>query len=109
MAPARAALEAALASIPVRAPRVPVISNVTAAPFPADPGQIRALLARQLVEPVRWEATLAALTAPLPPPSGGGAAAPRRLFELGPGAQIKSMVRRVDGDAWKAMANVSAA
>jgi [acyl-carrier-protein] S-malonyltransferase len=118
MEPARAALEAVLATTPVRAPRVPVISNVTAAPFPADPDAIRALLGRQLVEPVQWEATLAALTAPLPSAEGGGASsesqgagegAARKLFELGPGAQIKSMVRRVDGAAWKAMANVSAA
>jgi malonyl CoA-acyl carrier protein transacylase len=43
----------ALASAPVRAPRVPVYSNVTAQPFPSDPDAIRELLARQLTEPVQ--------------------------------------------------------
>jgi malonyl CoA-acyl carrier protein transacylase len=47
--------------VEVRAPRVPVYSNVTAKPFPSDPAAIRALLGRQLCEPVKWEATLAAL------------------------------------------------
>jgi hypothetical protein len=125
MAPARAALEAALASADVRAPRVPVWSNVTGAPFPADPSQIRALLARQLVEPVRWEATLGAALSPAAAEAGAGggaeagggaaaaaaaaAAAPRRLFELGPGQQLKAMVRRVSGEAWKSMVNAGAA
>ncbi|KAI8476564.1 MAG: acyl transferase/acyl hydrolase/lysophospholipase [Monoraphidium minutum] len=104
MAPARAALEAALAAADVRPPRLPVWSNVTGAPFPDDPDGVRALLGRQLVEPVRWEASLAAAL-------GGGAAGGgcRALFELGPGQQIKSMVRRVDGAAWKAMVNAGAA
>jgi [acyl-carrier-protein] S-malonyltransferase len=124
MAPARARLEAALAAATVAPPRVPVLSNVTGLPFPGDAESIRALLARQLVEPVQWQATLEALTAAVPAASaagsasagGGGAgggeagAAPgrRALFELGPGAQIKSMVRRIDGAAWKALVNVSA-
>jgi malonyl CoA-acyl carrier protein transacylase len=43
----------ALSKVEIRAPRVTVYSNVTAAPFPEDPQQIRALLARQLVEPVQ--------------------------------------------------------
>ena len=41
-------------------PRIPVISNVTGQPFPPA-AQIPAALARQLVEPVRWESTLAGL------------------------------------------------
>ena len=132
MAPARAALEAALARARVAAPRVPVISNVTGAPFPSDPDAIRALLARQLVEPVQWEATLAALTAPgafgAAAAAAGGdnqqgkghagqgdkvegegaAGALLVLHELGPGAQLKSMVRRVSPAAWRAMVNVGA-
>jgi [acyl-carrier-protein] S-malonyltransferase len=107
MAPARAALEAALAGAAFRAPRMPVLSNVTAAPFPGCPGPggapgddaaaaagIPALLARQLVEPVRWEETLAALVHDW---------RKDRLVEVGPGGQIKAMVKRVDGGAWKAM------
>ncbi|GBF91835.1 hypothetical protein Rsub_04940 [Raphidocelis subcapitata] len=115
MAPARAALEAALASVKIAPPRVPVWSNVTAAPFPADPDSIRQLLARQLVEPVQWEATLAALAAGQGPEGapeaarGASEAGARVLHELGPGQQIKSMVRRVSAEAWRGMVNVGAA
>lgn len=104
MEPAREALEAALASVKITPPRVPVWSNVTAAPFPGDAGEIRKLLGRQLVEPVRWEATLAALTS-----AAAGKEAAAKLHELGPGQQIKSMLRRVSQEHAKAMVNLSAA
>jgi [acyl-carrier-protein] S-malonyltransferase len=55
MEPAREALMQVLASVEIRAPRVPVLSNVTAGPFPSDPAAIRELLGRQLVEPVRCD------------------------------------------------------
>jgi len=100
MEPARLALEAALRAVTIRAPRVPVWSNVTGEIFPSDPDAIRALLCRQLVEPVRWETVLDAAAA-----AAGGAP---KLFELGPGAQIKSMVRRINGDAFKGMRCVAA-
>lgn len=74
---------------------MPVYSNVTGAPFP-DAASIPALLARQLVEPVRWEGTITALIA----------AGKKELYELGPGAQIKAMVKRIDGAAWKDTKNV---
>jgi [acyl-carrier-protein] S-malonyltransferase len=116
MEPARTSLEAALSSVPVAAPRLPVISNVTARPFPSDPDAIRKLLGRQLVEPVQWEATLEALVVMSnggggggSSGGGGGASGNGVFYELGPGAQIKSMVRRVDGGVWKGMVNVSAA
>jgi malonyl CoA-acyl carrier protein transacylase len=61
-APARCAVQVA-----IQAPRVPVYSNVTAQPFPPAPAAMRALLGRQLCEPVKWEATLKGLVA-----AGGG-------------------------------------
>ena len=79
-----------------REPRIPVLSNVTAQPFPGA-AAVPEMLARQLVQPVRWQDTLAALQA-----AGKG-----ELFELGPGAQLKAMVKRMDAGAWKAMKNVS--
>lgn len=69
---------------------------MTAKPF-TGAADLAAMLARQLVEPVQWEATLLSLL------SQGK----RRLYELGPGAQIKAMVKRIDIDAWKAMQNIS--
>lgn len=55
-------------------------------------------LLHQLVEPVRWEGTISGLIKE---------AKKEQLFELGPGAQIKAMVKRIDMSVWKAMRNVS--
>lgn len=84
MASAAAALQEALSQVPVKAPRIPVYSNVTGEPFPADGDAIKALLQRQLVSPVLWEKTLKAVIA----------AGKVKLHELGPGQQVKAMVRR---------------
>lgn len=100
-----------LESASISAPRVPVISNVTAGPFPSDPSAIRDLLGRQLVEPVRWEDTLTALLAAQPAAAAGGGLMWQGcsgLYELGPGQQIKAMVRRISQAAWKEFTNVQA-
>ena len=83
MAPARTALERVLRDVEVHPPRVTVYSNVTGRPFEGD---VRGLLARQVVEPVQWERTLRALMRD----------GKRELYETGPGKQIKGMVRRID-------------
>jgi malonyl CoA-acyl carrier protein transacylase len=57
MAPAVKELEDALDHLEVRSPRLPVLSNVTARPYQA-PGEIRKLLARQLVHRVRFRECL---------------------------------------------------
>ena len=57
MSPAVPQLEAALAATPLTPPRLPVVSNVDAAPH-ADPEVIKAILARQLTSPVQWESSL---------------------------------------------------
>jgi [acyl-carrier-protein] S-malonyltransferase len=79
-------------------PRVSIYSNITGAPIaldtPAD--EIRELLAKQLVSPVKWEQTLKNLM------SDGK----KKFYELGPNAQIKSMTKRVSLDAWKTFKNV---
>jgi len=86
-----------LGSVTIKEPRIPVYSNVTGQPF-GSAAEIPAMLARQLVEPVRWEGTLAVLV---------HNAKKDKLYELGPGAQIKAMVKRVDMGVWKAMKNIS--
>lgn len=58
MQPAAERLAKLLAEVPVRPPRVPVLSNATGAPHPAEPDGIRRALAAQLVGPVRWEACM---------------------------------------------------
>jgi [acyl-carrier-protein] S-malonyltransferase len=57
MAPAGAAVQAALAKIEIRPPAVPVIANVTAAPE-SDPNRLVTLLVQQVTARVRWRECL---------------------------------------------------
>jgi [acyl-carrier-protein] S-malonyltransferase len=57
IAPAAPALKETLARIDIKAPRVPVISNVTAGPYES-PDEIRELLLGQLTSPVRFRQSL---------------------------------------------------
>ena len=84
MKPADEALAAALAAVEVRPPRVPVWSNVDARPH-TDPEEIRALLVRQVLQPVLWEQTLRGLLA-----AGGD-----RFYEIGPGTVLTGTLKRV--------------
>lgn len=44
-----------LSGFDVKPPEIPVVSNVTARPYPQDdPGAVRELLCRQMTSPVRW-------------------------------------------------------
>ncbi|WP_129292912.1 type I polyketide synthase [Streptomyces lydicus] len=46
---------AAFDALPLRDPQVPVWSATTVAPFPEDPSEVRALVLRHLLEPVRFQ------------------------------------------------------
>jgi [acyl-carrier-protein] S-malonyltransferase len=84
MQPAVDPLRKALAAVQIKAPRIPVISNVDAkAHF--DPADIRETLARQVTSPVQWETTIGAMVR-----------APEflRAYELGPGSVCKGVVKR---------------
>merc|ERR1711959_375941 len=89
-------LEKALSTVKLNKPRIPVYSNVTASPFPEDEAEMKKLLMRQLVEPVQWEKLVKNLI------SNGK----KSLHELGPGQQIKAMVKRIDQACWKNFKNV---
>jgi [acyl-carrier-protein] S-malonyltransferase len=84
MKPADETLAAALAAVPLTAPRVPVWSNVDAQPH-TDPGEIRSLLVRQVLAPVRWEDTIRGLLA----------AGADRFYEIGPGRVLTGLLKRV--------------
>ena len=86
-----------LEDVTFKEPRIPVYSNVTAEPF-TSAAIIPGMLARQLVEPVKWESILASLSK----------LGKNQVFELGPGSQLKAMMKRVDLQIWKAMQNISA-
>jgi [acyl-carrier-protein] S-malonyltransferase len=85
MQPAVERLTAALADLPLRKPRVPVISNVDAAPHD-DPEEIRQLLIRQVVSPVRWEESMRRLLA----------MGCDRFYEVGPGRVLRGLLKRID-------------
>ena len=79
---------AVLAGRPMAAPQLPVWSNRTAAPYPADPESIRAELAAQISAPVRFADQVEAMYA----------AGARVFVEAGPGAVLTGLVRAVLGD-----------
>jgi acyl transferase domain-containing protein/acyl carrier protein/nucleoside-diphosphate-sugar epimerase len=77
-----APLAAFLEGVDFAAPALPVYGNSAAQPYPNDPTAIRAMLARQLAEPVRFAAMVDRM-------HGDGI----RLFvEVGPGATLKGLV-----------------
>jgi [acyl-carrier-protein] S-malonyltransferase len=84
MKPADQALARTLAGVELRLPRVPVWSNVDAAPH-TDPEEIRRLLVRQVVEPVLWEKTVRGLLE----------AGFDRFYEIGPGRVLAGLLKRV--------------
>ncbi len=84
MEPARAGLAQALAEAPFRAPRVPVYCNVTAQPAQTS-GEIRSLLERQLVSPVRWSEQVRRMAA-------DGA---DEFIEIGAGSVLSGLVKRI--------------
>jgi [acyl-carrier-protein] S-malonyltransferase len=82
------ALADVLNKIPLRPARIPVYSNVDARPH-TDPQEIRQLLLRQLVQPVRWEDTMRQLLA-----EGFD-----QFFEIGPGRVLTGLLKRIHRQA----------
>jgi [acyl-carrier-protein] S-malonyltransferase len=88
MAAAQAKLDSALSTIPLGAPQVPVISNVTAQPHGAPP-EIHRRVVEQVTTSVRWEDSMRYLLA-----QGFS-----RFIELGPGKALSGFMRRIAPDA----------
>ncbi len=84
MNPADATLAETLAGVPMKPATIPVWSNVDARPH-TDPAEIRELLVRQVVTPVRWEETLRGLLAH----------GVERFYEVGPGRVLAGLLKRV--------------
>jgi len=82
MAPARREFEAWLGTVEFHEPKVPMLFNVSAAGETA-PELIRRLVARNLVEPVRWRSCMEQLR-----PAGPGT-----FFEIGPGRVLSGLAR----------------
>lgn len=85
MAGAVEKLTQALAGVSLGAMRVPVWANVTARPY-GDVGEIKGTLARQVVEPVRWEDTMRGMLE----------AGIERFVEIGPGKVLAGLLKRIN-------------
>lgn len=85
MRPADLRLAEALADVRMHKPKIPVISNVDASAHD-DVEEIRELLVRQVLSPVRWEDSLRALLA-----QGFD-----QFYEVGPGRVLLGLLRRID-------------
>jgi len=83
MEPARREFEGFLAGFRFEAPKIPVISNVEALPYPG--GEVGTLLGRQITSPVRWVETMEYLLGQVNP-----------VFkEAGPGTTLQGMLRQM--------------
>ncbi|MEX6505550.1 ACP S-malonyltransferase [Jiella sp. M17.18] len=85
MQPAAERMAEALAAATIAAPRVPVVSNVAAAPT-RDPNEIRERLVRQVTGQVRWRECVEWLAN----------AGVERLVEVGSGKVLSGLARRID-------------
>jgi [acyl-carrier-protein] S-malonyltransferase len=81
-------LTAALADVPLSAPRIPVLSNVDTKPHD-DPEEIRQLLIKQVCQPVLWEDSMRRLV-----DEGCDV-----FYEVGPGRVLRGLLRRIDRKA----------
>ena len=88
VAGAEPAFAEVLARLDVRPPDRPVFANASASPYPGDPDEVRALLARQLANPVRFREQVEAMYA-----SGV-----RCFVEAGSGRVLTQLVGRILGD-----------
>ena len=78
-------LAEALDTITIKPPRIPVISNVDALPH-TDPGEIRQILMKQILQPVLWEKSMRYLLE----------REFDQFFEIGPGRVLRGLLKRVD-------------
>jgi [acyl-carrier-protein] S-malonyltransferase len=85
MKPADEQLAEGLAQTPLNPPRIPVYSNVDAAPH-SDPEDIRRTLVAQVLQGVRWEDSIRRMLA-----DGFDT-----FYEVGPGRVLTGLLRRID-------------
>ncbi len=85
MHPADEEVARALEAVELRPPRIPVVSNVDARPH-TDPGEIRELLVRQVVQPVLWEDSVRWMLE-----QGFD-----QFYELGTGSVLRGLLKRID-------------
>ncbi len=87
MQPAADAMAEALATVQMRAPAVPVVANVLAAPI-SDPAEIRLRLIEQVTGTVRWRECVERMV-------GDGVS---DFYEIGTGKVLSGLVKRIATD-----------
>jgi [acyl-carrier-protein] S-malonyltransferase len=87
MQPAADAMAEALATIELRAPAVPVVANVLAAPV-SDPAEIRRVLVEQVTGTVRWRECVANMAAD----------GIDTFYEIGAGKVLSGLIKRIAPD-----------
>lgn len=85
VAPAKRLLAEALTTVELNAPRRPVFSNATAAPYPNEPSEIASFLAESLVSPVRFSDEIQQMYA----------AGARIFVEVGPRNALASLTEQI--------------
>lgn len=85
MAPAAEAMAAALKTVEMATPCVPLVANVTAEAV-SDPDTIRDLLVKQVTGSVRWRESVLWMSA----------AGVTEAWEIGSGKALSAMIRRID-------------
>ena len=86
MASAREKLAPVLDAVTFRAPKIPVLSNVTGKPHDADPGAIRALMLEQVTGTTNWAADVEAAKA----------LGCTTFVEFGPGKVLSGLIKKID-------------
>jgi [acyl-carrier-protein] S-malonyltransferase len=84
MEPADEQLAVALTDVVVNSPEIPVVSNVDAQTH-SDPGNLKEILVRQVVSPVRWEESMRAMLD----------AGIDEFYEIGPGRVLTGLLKRI--------------
>jgi [acyl-carrier-protein] S-malonyltransferase len=88
MAAAASQLRAAIDRVPIRAPKWPIVGNVSAQPLTTE-AAIRHELATQIAAPVRWEASIRTMLA----------AGATTFLEVGPGTVLTNLLKRIAPEA----------
>ncbi len=88
MASAAAGLAEYLSGQSFAAPQVPLYSNYTAQPYPAEPAAYADLLSAQVINPVRWQTIVENMVA----------AGVDTFIEVGPGKTLCGLIKKINKD-----------
>ena len=86
MAPAREKLAPVLDGIEFKAPKFPVLSNITGKPHSSDPGEIRAMMLEQVTGTTNWAADV----------ETAKSLGCDRFIEFGPGKVLSGLIKKID-------------